>query len=461
MKRSLLLAARCSTRAVALGSLLGLAMTGGGCGDPPPLSTQELMDPALCQSCHPLHYQQWSGSMHAYASEDPVFQAMNARGQRETGGALGDFCVRCHAPLAVQTGATRDGLNLASLPPPLRGVTCYFCHQVSAVQGSHNNPLRLASDETMRGAIAQPLRALTHRSAASVLHDRQSRDSAGLCGSCHDVVTPAPHNVALERTHIEWQASVFGNGQARQGLTCGQCHMPGREAPAAAVPNAPTRTVHDHAMPGVDLALSPFPERSAQRQAVQRDLDTAVAAKLCVTPDGAGLLAEVTLDNAGAGHSFPSGAAHDRRAWVELSAYNASALVFQSGGVTEGQAAVDLLASDPNFWLLRDRVYTASGKDAHMFWEIARLESELLPAAVTASPSDPRYFHALRRSYRLPTRNIDRISLRLRLRPIDHDVLKDLVASGDLDDSVRGQVPTFSLAGAQLEWKKDGPSCVP
>ncbi len=419
------------------------------------------MDPAVCQSCHPQHYQQWSGSMHAYASEDPVFQAMNARGQRETAGALGDFCVRCHAPVAVQMGATRDGLNLASLPSPMRGVTCYFCHQVTDVQGSHNNPLVLAQDSTMRGAYVDPLRALSHRSAASPLHDRTGHDSAQLCGSCHDVVTPPPLSVPLERSYVEWQASVFGNGQLKPGLTCGQCHMPGREAPIAAVLNAPTRTLHDHSMPGVDLALSPFPERAAQRQAVQRDLDTAVAAKLCVTPDGAGLVAEVTLDNAGAGHSFPSGAAHDRRAWVELSAYNAGGLVFQSGGVPEGQAVVDSAVSDPNLWLLRDRVYTTAGKEAHMFWDVARIESELLPAAVTSDRSDPRYFHAVRHSYRLPTRAVDRIALRLRMRPIDHDVLKDLVASGDLDDALRGQLPTFTLAGTQLEWRKDGPSCVP
>ena len=52
--------------------------------------------------------------MHAYAAEDPVFLAMNQRLQRETGGALGDFCVRCHAPMAVREGATRDGLDLAA-----------------------------------------------------------------------------------------------------------------------------------------------------------------------------------------------------------------------------------------------------------------------------------------------------------------------------------------------------------
>lgn len=429
------------------------------CGEPEPLSPQELMDPAICQNCHPQHYREWSGSMHAYAAEDPVFRAMNARGQRETKGALGTFCVQCHAPLAVRTGATQDGLNLGSLPASLRGVTCYFCHQVNAVTGTHNNPLQLANDSTLRGSIDQPLRALTHRSATSTFHDRSQADSSALCGSCHDVVTPAPHSVELERTYKEWQASVFATGEGRQRLTCGQCHMPGRSGLVAYVDQAPMRTVHDHSMPGVDLALSPFPEIAAQRQAIQRDLDSTVAAKLCVTPDGTGLRVDISLDNAGAGHSFPSGAAHDRRAWVELSAYKGSGVVYQSGGVAEGQAVVDL--PDTSLWLFRDRVFDAAGGPAHMFWDIARHEGDLLPAAVTGNPADPRYFHAVSRSYRVPTRDVDRIGLRLRIRPIDHDVLKDLVQSGDLDDSVRGLVPTFSLAGAQLEWKKDGPSCVP
>lgn len=437
----------------------GLAALLVACGEPEPLSPQELMDPAICQNCHPQHYREWAGSMHAYAAEDPVFRAMNARGQRETQGALGTFCVQCHAPMAVRTGATTDGLNLASLPASLRGVTCYFCHQVTEVAGTHNNPLQLANDSTLRGAIEKPLQARTHRSGASSFHDRQQADSSALCGSCHDVVTPAPRSVDLERTYKEWQGSVFATGDGRQKLTCGQCHMPGRSGLAAYVENAPMRTVHDHKMPGVDVALSPFPDVAAQRAAIQAELDSTVAAKLCVTPDGTGLQVDVTLDNAGAGHSFPSGAAHDRRAWVELSAFKAGSRVYQSGGVQEGQAVVEL--TDPSLWLLRDRVFNTAGGKAHMFWDIARHESDLLPAAVTGNPADPRYFHAVTRSYRVPTRDVDRIYMRLQLRPIDHDVLNDLVQSGDLDDSVRGLVPTFSLAGTQLEWKASGPSCVP
>src|SRR5262245_36528104 len=81
---------------------------GGGGGGGPSKTREELVDSRTCMECHEDHYREWSGSMHAYASDDPVFLAMNARGQRETDGELGDFCVQCHAPMALREGATTD-----------------------------------------------------------------------------------------------------------------------------------------------------------------------------------------------------------------------------------------------------------------------------------------------------------------------------------------------------------------
>ena len=95
--------------------------------------------------------------MHAHAADDPVFLAMNARGQADTGGELGDFCVTCHAPMAVRLGLTEDGLNLDDVPQYAKGVTCFFCHSVDSVEGDHNAQLRIADDTTMRAAfIASP-----------------------------------------------------------------------------------------------------------------------------------------------------------------------------------------------------------------------------------------------------------------------------------------------------------------
>src|SRR5579871_5159599 len=108
------------------------------------MTREQLLDPATCQPCHAEHVTDWSGSMHAYASDDPIFLAMNARGQRETNGALGSFCVNCHAPLALRENATTDGTNLANVPSKLKGVNCYFCHTIDQVNGAHDAPVHLA-----------------------------------------------------------------------------------------------------------------------------------------------------------------------------------------------------------------------------------------------------------------------------------------------------------------------------
>src|SRR4051812_24617155 len=110
------------------------------------LTREQLLDPQSCAGCHQDQFQEWEGSMHAYSSNDPVFLAMNKRGQRETNGQLGAFCVNCHAPMAVREGATTDGLNLDQVPQKLKGITCFFCHTIESVTGTHDNPLTLASD---------------------------------------------------------------------------------------------------------------------------------------------------------------------------------------------------------------------------------------------------------------------------------------------------------------------------
>jgi hypothetical protein len=446
--------ARASWRSGAGATLAALTLAGAGviaaCGTkddgPPPLSGEALMNPETCRSCHEEHFRQWSGSMHAYAGEDPVFIAMNKRMQRETNGAAGSLCVGCHAPLAVRMGRTTDGLNLAELPAYMRGVTCYFCHSTDAVEGTHNNPLRLATDGALRGPFANPAKAAPHKSVYSDLHDREKAASSTLCGACHDVVTPA--GAHIERTFTEWQGSVYaGAGK----LSCGKCHMDGRDGLAApGVAGVGVRVVHDHGFPAVDVALTPFPEAEAQRRAVQAFLDQTLIAKLCVRQLPTGVVAEVTLDNAFAGHKFPSGANQDRRAWVELVAFRGGAEVFVSGRVPDGKAAASI--GDPNLWLLRDKIFDVAGKETHMFWEAARFEAEQLPAAITNDPQAPGFVHSVTRTYPLPSPAPDRVTMRVRMRPLDFELLDDLVASGDLDREIAARVPTFDLASANKEW---------
>lgn len=440
--------------------LLASAMVVSACSSESTMSTEELMDPASCESCHPKHYREWSGSMHAYAADDPVFLAMNARGQEETGGELGDFCVNCHAPMAVRTGATVDGLNLDELPQHLKGVTCYFCHSVVAVEGTHNNPLELADDGVMRGGIRDPVDNGAHKMAYSPLHDRNSTESSAMCGSCHDIVTPA--GVHLERTYTEWQDSVFARDDPLQHLSCSRCHMIG-DVPGvvADFEGVPLRKPRDHSFPGVDVALTEWPEVDAQLAGIERDLFSAVSPQLCPVPPGPTMFTYI-LDNVFAGHMLPSGASADRRAWVELVAYDdEGSVIFQSGVVEDGQAVAELPEQgDTQLWQIRDFAYDENDEPAHMFWDVRRIESKLLPPAVTNDPTDPAYNHSVEHTYTLPVTPA-RVTARMRMRPIGLDLLDDLIASGHLDPVVRDRVPTFTLTGTELEWRtEDGLDCV-
>ena len=109
---------RASTLALAIGTAAGFSACHSGSQEGM-LTRAQLLDPQACAGCHQEQFTDWAGSMHAYSSNDPVMRAMNARGQRETNGQLGTFCVNCHAPMAVREGATKDGLNLDSVPAKL------------------------------------------------------------------------------------------------------------------------------------------------------------------------------------------------------------------------------------------------------------------------------------------------------------------------------------------------------
>ena len=459
-----------STRLVLAGLVCALV----GCGaDAPVLSVAELQDPQTCNECHAKHVLQWSGSMHAYASDDPVFVAMNKRGQRETNGQLGTFCVQCHAPMAVALGLT-DGTDFdpAQLPAAARGVTCYFCHNVNSVEQTHNNGLVLANDQTMRGGLANPVSSPAHHSAYDQRMDSTINQSE-LCGSCHDVVTP--RGVELERTYKEWQTTFFAEDDPLHHLSCGSCHMPSStdviaDAPGLS-PKSRTNGFHEHLWPGIDQALSAFPGAEAMAAGIKRDLDPAIAivgpapfasnvqpGGICLDPPGE---LSVRIDSIGTAHDWPSGAAQDRRAWLEVIAYGAhddtmpdapDPIVFSSGVVADGQDPEDL--ADPNLFGLWDRTFKDDGTPAHFFWEVATVDSKLLRPPVTLDKNSPAFDHSSTVRFNVASQlaAIDHITARVRIRPLAYAVLGDLVSSGDLAATVASQLQTLDIFGTQRTW---------
>ena len=91
----------------------------------------------------------------------------------------------------------------------------------------------------------------------------------------------------LRKTFAEWKGALYAHDVPGQKLTCSACHMPGGEGAAANVPAAPKRRVHDHSMPGVDLALTHSQVdalenfRSLDGDVEILDLEQGLAAKHC------------------------------------------------------------------------------------------------------------------------------------------------------------------------------------
>ncbi len=428
----------------------------------PEIPAEQLRDPTTCSECHQQTFQEWSGSMHAYSSVDPVFRAMNARGQKETNGELGDFCVKCHAPMAVARGLTTDGLNLDSIPREYQGVTCYFCHDTQDVTGDHDNPLVLANDGIMRGPVESPL-VFGHKGEYSAWFD-DNVDSAGfkssrLCGSCHDIVVPAhfsgaAQDVPLEQTFQEWESSVFavdpthdgGAGQNTNPLNCTSgagCHMK-RDAysaiatPVIPHPTMPVRTRHRHDFPAVDTALTDFPQKKAQLDAIQEKFSTAFRVVLCadVPTKVQGKLIPL-VENLSAGHDLPSGAAQDRRIWVELHAYRQGVEIFASGVVPDGVPATSV----PGTWILYDRAFKADGTQAHMFWDVARIEPQVIPVSTPSFGEGNQLRHAAFTNVYNP----DRVTMTIWVESIGLDVIEDLHDDGSLDPSIGGQIQRFAV----------------
>ncbi|MBT6434291.1 MAG: hypothetical protein HOK97_19035 [Deltaproteobacteria bacterium] len=420
------------------------------------LTGASIQDPESCAECHPLHYNQWSSSMHAYAGEDPVFLAMNRRGQRETNGELGAFCVSCHAPVALRLGLTQNGLNLPELPAYTKGVTCYYCHSVVEVNGTHNNPLVLAQDEVLRGGILNPVETDAHASGYSTLLDGDDIKSASMCGSCHDIVTPQGFHI--ERTYAEWKSTLYSDPDTQPALSCPACHQSGTNGVIATGGNYPERRIHDHYFPGVDLALTPFPHAEQQREQVERALNASLRTELCVYPDDERSYAVVTLENIGSGHSWPSGASADRRAWVELEA-SIDGEVFYTSGKVDHKTPI---TSASDTWIIRDKLYNSEGHEVHMFWEAMDYTSNALPGPTALSPLNPDYVDThVMRTYEVPG-TLDKVRLQVHIRPIGLDILDDLIESGDLDPEFRDRMQTITIESASLEWSvHNGVACIP
>jgi hypothetical protein len=312
----------------------------------------------------------------------------------------------------------------------------------------------------MRGPILEPLKYKGHAAEYSKLFDddvsRAHFESSSLCGSCHDIVVPghfsgAAQDVPLEQTFAEWKGSVFAdesNNPKKVVLNCASssgCHM-AREKdvpianPPLPHPTMPTRVArHLHDFPAIDTALiADFPEKDDQLAKIKKLLSEEFRIQICADPPGGTTNAvEVTVENLSAGHNFPSGASQDRRVWAELHAYKKGKELTSSGVVPDGVAATSVDGT----WLFYDQAFKADGKTAaHMFWDVASLNSLTIPVSIVTDPSTNVRVRVFRGAI-AP----DRITVTLWLEPMGVEVIDDMIESGFLEESFKALLPRFPI----------------
>lgn len=309
--------------------------TGDGVNDPlsrptePTLSLDDFVGAAECSTCHPDHYAQWRGSLHAHAMVDPVFQALVAVRQADFDGEEDAFCTQCHSAIGVRSGDIAPGFSFDALDPiTMEGVTCEACHTISAVDRTWNAGHTLDATGPMRGCLDEPEESSFHETEFTEVFREPE-----LCGSCHDVIELSGLN--LERPYEEWLSSPA----SETGQTCQDCHMPPWSGQAAL--GGPQREeLHDHRFVGAEVPLGAAEildagELAALEEDVAELMEGAASMYLEVPGEavpGQQLDVLVTVQNDIEGHHLPTGSTFVRQLWVELTVTDAAGTVLYKTG---------------------------------------------------------------------------------------------------------------------------------
>ncbi len=250
-------------------------------------TADSLLDARGCASCHAAIVGEWSRSRHALAWTNSIFRTeFDARPQ--------SWCVNCHAPLTTQQ-ADLSG------PRAAQGVDCAACHVRAGKLVS-----RTRRDGSPHDTIAEP-----------------SFGSPAFCADCHQFTFPvlSPEGAALRMTAHPMQTTVasFQAGPyARERAGCLTCHgsRHGHAFPGA----------HDPAMLDSALDVAWCREPRADAAGPLREAQAGGAA----ADDGDGSQAlRVTVRNAGAGHTVPTGDIH-RHMYLRLWRSSAPEALFQA-----------------------------------------------------------------------------------------------------------------------------------
>ncbi|KAA3611069.1 MAG: hypothetical protein D8M58_13920 [Calditrichaeota bacterium] len=400
--------------------------------NPTQLSLSDFESATTCKGCHPTHYDEWKGSMHAYAFVDPLNTKMRSDLSIKVGKeTLGGFCLQCHSPIAVLTGNTEMGFDRGNADPiVMEGITCDVCHLMEKASPTAVGEAEYHFDVTSGKRYAnldQPVKSAFHKTESKEVFSKSE-----ICLPCHDLINQ--NGVEAEITFTEWERSPYKSWD----IECQGCHMETYSGKAAV--NGPERPfLHRHDFVGVDVSLlDDFPNQEKQRQQIEKLLKTALEMEVnvpsSINPDSV-LKVDVKVKNTLTGHDVPSSVTFVRQVWLEVSVSSGGDTIYKSGffdangDLKDGHSVLEP-GADPNLVIFQSALFNG-GSSADVFTADSIYIGSIAPLEVKKA----QYSIFVPQSIGSELT----VNVRLRFRAIPPYILRDI------DESFVKKIPVFDM----------------
>jgi len=257
-----------------------------------------------CQNCHKKLTTQWKNSAHGSSAENQTFKDIYNKIYKSDFNSSYGNCANCHQPINET-----------------KNISCDFCHKIYRVNPKKN----------LTGTLAIELRRPQYGGKNILfgsVKDAYTRDdsysplykSSKYCASCH-----SGHfwDEEVYNEYSQWQNSSY----SKQGISCQKCHMPPQMSETFIAP--PERgglkrsagAYHSHKFRG---------SKDIEFMKKALDINVSVNSKNDINVNDINV--SVSLENIGAGHSFPTGSPlHHLILVVDVKDYNSKKLVQLSG----------------------------------------------------------------------------------------------------------------------------------
>ncbi|MCA9190884.1 MAG: hypothetical protein KDB03_03940 [Planctomycetales bacterium] len=193
-----------------------------------------------CAKCHQKIYDEWRVSAHAYAAVSPMFHKFEQAVSQISQGTVGTFCMRCHAPVAMQMNLPRH-ISMVDAPYVYReGVTCIACHRVKEAYTKSYGERRIEPGSILApvyggiggDGVAKAIAdagnfkiktSLDKKTPGQEIHLQgikfEPLSESQFCASCHQVAVQP--GIALEVVYAQYRAGPA----CKKGISCQDCHM--------------------------------------------------------------------------------------------------------------------------------------------------------------------------------------------------------------------------------------------